>query len=202
MKEWLSNYGYLLIVLVAVLAVFIVVLNFAARAYSKHMKSYKAEEAEIKRLTALKEKYKSLDENTIKNAPDEEVLEGVTLIYQLFLQKKENMEEEFLRLPKEIQSIYVLDVFVSDGGVKAFFSENTDILRCRIVPALKLIGMNDEAEKVEKIRRMYDETDLEASLSENEIEETDKILLEADILSRIKLQGAEYIKENTGILKF
>lgn len=202
MKEWLSNYGYLLIVLVAVLAVFIVVLNFAARAYSKHMKSYKAEEAEIKRLTALKEKYKSLDENTIKNAPDEEVLEGVALIYQLFLQKKENMEEEFLRLPKEIQSIYVLDVFVSDGGVKAFFSENTDILRCRIVPALKLIGMNDEAEKVEKIRRMYDETDLEASLSEKEIEETDKILLEADILSRIKLQGAEYIKENTGILKF
>lgn len=202
MKEWLSNYGYLLIVLVAVLAVFIVVLNFAARAYSKHMKSYKAEEAEIKRLTALKEKYKSLDENTIKNAPDEEVLEGVTLIYQLFLQKKENMEEEFLRLPKEIQSIYVLDVFVSDGGVKAFFSENTDILRCRIVPALKLIGMNDEAEKVEKIRRMYDETDLEASLSEKEIEETDKILLEADILSRIKLQGAEYIKENIGILKF
>lgn len=202
MKEWLSNYGYLLIVLVAVLAVFIVVLNFAARAYSKHMKSYKAEEAEIKRLTALKEKYKSLDENTIKNAPDEEVLEGVALIYQLFLQKKENVEEEFLRLPKEIQSIYVLDVFVSDGGVKAFFSENADILRCRIVPALKLIGMNDEAEKVEKIRRMYDETDLEASLSEKEIEETDKILLEADILSRIKLQGAEYIKENTGILKF
>lgn len=202
MKEWLSNYGYLLIVLVAVLAVFIVVLNFAARAYSKHMKSYKAEEAEIKRLTALKEKYKSLDENTIKNAPDEEVLEGVALIYQLFLQKKENVEEEFLRLPKEIQSIYVLDVFVSDGGVKAFFSENTDILRCRIVPALKLIGVNDEAEKVEKIRRMYDETDLEASLSEKEIEETDKILLEADILSRIKLQGAEYIKENTGILKF
>lgn len=202
MKEWLSNYGYLLIVLVAVLAVFIVVLNFAARAYSKHMKSYKAEEAEIKRLTALKEKYKSLDENTIKNAPDEEVLEGVTLIYQLFLQKKENVEEEFLRLSKEIQSIYVLDVFVSDGGVKAFFSENADILRCRIVPALKLIGMNDEAEKVEKIRRMYDETDLEASLSEKEIEETDKILLEADILSRIKLQGAEYIKENTGILKF
>ena len=202
MKEWLSNYGYLLIVLVAVLAVFIVVLNFAARAYSKHMKSYKAEEAEIKRLTALKEKYKSLDENTIKNAPDEEVLEGVALIYQLFLQKKENVEEEFLRLSKEIQSIYVLDVFVSDGGVKAFFSENADILRCRIVPALKLIGMNDEAEKVEKIRRMYDETNLEASLSEKEIEETDKILLEADILSRIKLQGAEYIKENTGILKF
>lgn len=202
MKEWLSNYGYLLIVLVAVLAVFIVVLNFAARAYSKHMKSYKAEEAEIKRLTALKEKYKSLDENTIKNAPDEEVLEGVALIYQLSLQKKENIEEEFLRLSKEIQSIYVLDVFVSDGGVKAFFSENADILRCRIVPALKLIGMNDEAEKVEKIRRMYDETDLEASLSEKEIEETDKILLEADILSRIKLQGAEYIKENTGILKF
>ena len=202
MKEWLSQYGYLVIVFFVVLAVFIVVLNFAAKAYSKHMKSFKAEEAELKRLTALKEKYKDFSEETIKSAPDEEVLEGVALIYQLSLQKKDNIEEEFLKLKSEIQSIYVLDVFVADGGMKAFFSANTDILRSRIVPALQLIGLDEDAKLVGEIYRMYDDNDVEASFSEKKIEETDKILQESDILSRIKLNGAEYIRDNLDLLKF
>lgn len=202
MKEWFSQYGYLMVVFFVVLAIFIVVLNFAAKAYSKHMKSFRAEEAEIKRLTALKEKYKDFSEETIKSAPDEEVLEGVALIYQLFLQKKENIEEEFLNLSDEKKSIYVLDVFVSDGGVKEFFSANTDILRKRIVPALQLIGLSEDAKLVYEISRMYDEKDIEASLSEKRIEEIDKIIRESNLLSRIKLEGAKYIKENIELIKF
>lgn len=202
MKEWFSQYGYLVIVFFVVLAIFIVVLNFAAKAYSKHMKSFRAEEAEIKRLTALKEKYKDFSEETIKSAPDEEVLEGVALIYQLFLQKKENIEEEFLNLSDEKKSIYVLDVFVSDGGVKEFFSANTDILRKRIVPALQLIGLSEDARLINEISRMYDEKDIEASLSEKRIEEIDKIIRESNLLSRIKLEGAKYIKENIELIKF
>lgn len=202
MKEWFSQYGYLVVVFFVVLAIFIVVLNFAAKAYSKHMKSFRAEEAEIKRLTALKEKYKDFSEETIKSAPDEEVLEGVALIYQLFLQKKENIEEEFLNLSDEKKSIYVLDVFVSDGGVKEFFSANTDILRKRIVPALQLIGLSEDARLINEISRMYDEKDIEASLSEKRIEEIDKIIRESNLLSRIKLEGAKYIKENVELIKF
>lgn len=202
MKEWFSQYGYLVVVFFVVLAIFIVVLNFAAKAYSKHMKSFRAEEAEIKRLTALKEKYKDFSEETIKSAPDEEVLEGVALIYQLFLQKKENIEEEFLNLSDEKKSIYVLDVFVSDGGVKEFFSANTDILRKRIVPALQLIGLSEDAKLINEISRMYDNNDIEASLSEKRIEEIDKIIRESNLLSRIKLEGAKYIKENIELIKF
>ena len=202
MKEWFSQYGYLVVVFFVVLAIFIVVLNFAAKAYSKHMKSFRAEEAEIKRLTALKEKYKDFSEETIKSAPDEEVLEGVALIYQLFLQKKENIEEVFLNLSDEKKSIYVLDVFVSDGGVKEFFSANTDILRKRIVPALQLIGLSEDAKLVYEISRMYDEKDIEASLSEKRIEEIDKIIRESNLLSRIKLEGAKYIKKNIELIKF
>lgn len=202
MKEWFSQYGYLVVVFFVVLAIFIVVLNFAAKAYSKHMKSFRAEEAEIKRLTALKEKYKDFSEEAIKSAPDEEVLEGVALIYQLFLQKKENIEEEFLNLSDEKKSIYVLDVFVSDGGVKEFFSANTDILRKRIVPALQLIGLSEDARLINEISRMYDEKDIEASLSEKRIEEIDKIIRESNLLSRIKLEGAKYIKKNIELIKF
>ena len=202
MKEWLSQYGYLIIVFFVVLAVFIVVLNFAAKAYSKHQKLFKAEEAELKRLTALKEKYKGFDEEVIKSADSEELLEGIALIYQLYLQKKENIEEEFLKLSKEQQSIYVLDVFVADGGAKEFFSANTNILRMRLESALQLIGLDDDAKLIGEISRMYDDDDLEASYSEKKIEEVDKILQDSEILSRIKLNGAEYIKANIGLLKF
>ena len=202
MKEWLSQYGYLILVFFVVLAIFIVVLNFAAKAYSKHMKSYKAEEAEIKRLTALKEKYKDLSEEAIGSAPDEELLEGVALIYQLFLQKKDNVEEEFLKLSSEIQSIYVLDVFVADGGVEEFFTANTNILRMRLVPALALIGLNEDAKRLSTISRMYDEDDYEASFSRKKLEDADKFFRDSDILSRIKLHSAKYIKENVSLLKF
>lgn len=202
MKEWLSQYGYLILVFFAVLAIFIVVLNFAAKAYSKHMKSFKAEEAEIKRLTALKEKYKDLSEEAISSAPDEELLEGVALIYQLFLQKKDNVEEEFLKLSSEIQSIYVLDVFVADGGVEEFFTANANILRMRLVPALELIGLNEDAKRLSAISRMYDEDDYEASFSRKKLEDADKFFRDSDILSRIKLNSAKYIKENVSLLKF
>ena len=201
MKEWMQNYGYLLGVLAAVIVLFVVVLYFAARAYSKHMNAFKKEEAELKRLTALKEKYRPFDEETIKNAPEEEILEGVALVYRVYLQKKDDMEKEFLLLKEEQQYIYVLDVFVSDGSLKTFFKDNADILRRRIVPALKLVGLAEEAERAEKIRKMYDVTEEEISFSEKTIDEEDEFFTENNLLSRIKLKGAEYIKENISLLK-
>ena len=38
-------------------------------------------------------------------------------------------------------------------------------------------------------------------IDEKLIEETDKVFLDSDVLSRIKLHSAEYIKENVSILK-
>lgn len=201
MKEWLQSYGYLLLVLVAVIVIFAVVFYFAVRAYSKHMDAYKKEEAELKRLTALKEKYRNFDEDVIKNAPAEEILEGVALVYQVYLQKKDDMEEEFLKLKTEQQLIYVLDVFVADGSLKTFFAENGEILRSRIVPAFSLVGLDEESESAEKIRKMYDVTEEDVSFNEKLIDEEDKFFAEKDILSRIKLKGAEYIKDNVALLK-
>ncbi len=196
MKEWLSEYGYLIIVFIVVLIIFIFLLNKAAKAYSKHVSSYKAQEAEIKRLTALKEKYADFTLETLTSANKEEVLEGVTLIYQLYLQKQEKMEDEFLKFNPEAQNIYVLDVFVEDASLITFFSENTDILRSRIVPALQMIGFSEESKAVQKIWQMYDLNCEEASLNEKEIENIDKSVISDEFLTRIKLQAAEYIINN------
>lgn len=201
MKEWLSSYGYLIVIFIVVLVVFLFLLNKAAKAYSKHMQSYKAEETEIKRLTALKEKYRDFTEETLKNAPKDEILEGVALVYQLYLQKQDNPEKAFLEINEKAQSIYVLDVFVQDASVKTFFSENTDLLRSRIVPAMEMIGMAEESVQIKKICRMYDVNDEAVSLNEKEIESTDKFVIEEDILRKIKLNAAEYIMKNLNDLK-
>ena len=106
------------------------------------------------------------------------------------------MEKEFARLSQAKRYIYILDVFVQDKSVGEFFRENGDILRMEITAALEFIGMTELACEVEKIRRMYDNDDETASYSEAEIEKLQTFIDENDILTKIKLESAEYIKKN------
>ena len=129
MKEWLSQHGYLLLVFVAVCIGAAVIFYFAVRAYSKHNALYKAQEAEMKRLLALKEKYMNFTEEALASADEEEILEGVALSYQLRIQKEEDPEKAFELLGEEKKKLYVLDVFCADGDVKVFFSENGKIFQ-------------------------------------------------------------------------
>ena len=168
-------------------------------AYSAHKKSYKAEEAYITRLKALKEKYVPLTKETVENAPDGELLEGTALGIQLFLQKQEDMEAEFLLLPEEKKLIYTLDVFASDKTLDSFFRNNTEILKSRLVPALSLIGLEAQAERVAPVAKMFDDKDEETSLNEKKLTELDKELENEGFLSFIKLSAAKYIKDNAEI---
>ena len=196
MKEWLSQHGYLIFVFIGVCIMAAVIFYFAAKAYSKHNSLYKAQEAEMKRLLALKEKYMNFTEETLADADSGEILEGVALSYQLRLQKQEQPEEAFAAMSEEKKNIYVLDVFCADADVKVFFSENGKIVRDRIIPALNMIGMDSLAEKLGEIYAMYDEKNEEVSFSEKKIDELTDYILSNDILSQIKLQGAIYIKNN------
>lgn len=196
MKQWFSQYWHLVLLCAVCLAIMAIVFRFAAKAYGKYRKSYKAQEAEIKRLLALKERFVPLTQKAILESDDSQTLEGTALSIHLPLQKAENMEKEFSLLSKEKRYIYLLDVFVSDGSAAVFMKENGDILRMDICNALSLIGMEDFAEKFEPIRKMFDKNDVEVSYNESKIEEMDSFILQNDILSQIKLQGAKYIKNN------
>ncbi|MBR6567075.1 MAG: hypothetical protein IKK60_00305 [Clostridia bacterium] len=201
MKEWLSQYGYLLLVFVAVCIGAAVIFYFAVRAYSKHNALYKAQETEMKRLLALKEKYMDFTEETLASADEKEILEGVALSYQLRLQKEENPEKAFELLGEEKKKLYVLDVFCADGDVKVFFSENGKIVKEKIIPALTMIGMEDFAIKLKDVYDMYDEANEEISYSENKIEKMNEYISDNDILSKIKSEGAKYIKNNFSAVK-
>ncbi len=199
--QWLSQYGYLIIVFVVLLAAFVFIFMKAVSAYTKHNKNYKAQEAEIKRLTALKDKYKNASLTDIESYDEGEILEGTALIYQIALQKSEDMVAAFKALAKEKQYVYVLDVFTQDGSAGEFFSQNSDILTSIILEALTAIGMTDFTMELEAILKMYDKDNEEISFSEKAIENFDKNMTENGILAKIKLASAKYIKENYDILK-
>jgi len=197
MAEWFKQYWYLALIFAGVCIVAAVIFYFAGKSYSAYRTSYRKQEEEIKRLTALKKRFVPLTEDVLAKSDSAETLEGVALPYQLFLQKKEDMEKEFSLMAKEKRYIYILDVFVQDKSIDEFFRQNGDILRGHITQALELIGMTDFAERIEEIRRMFDPEDEVTSFDEKKIESLQKYVEEKGILKSIKLKSADFIKENS-----
>lgn len=197
MTEWFKQYWYLALIFVGVCIVAAVIFYFAGKSYSAYRASYRSQEEEIKRLTALKERFVPLTREKIAKSDSEETLEGVALSYQLYLQKQEDMEKAFSLMSEAKRYIYVLDVFVSDNSIDGFFRQNGDIVRGEIASALRLIGMTDFAERTEEIRKMFDPEDEVTSLDEKKIDALQKYADENNICESIRLNGAEYIKNNS-----
>ncbi len=197
MTEWFKEYWYLALIFVGVCIVAAVIFYFAGKSYSSYRASYRKQEEEIKRLTALKERFVPLTEKAIEESDSEETLEGVALAYQLYLQKKEDMEKEFSLLSREKRLIYILDVFVADKSVGEFFRQNGDILRKEITAAFELIGMTELAQRIEEIRKMFDPDDEVTSLDEKKIAGLQKYIDDNAVLDAVRLKGAEYIKKNS-----
>lgn len=200
MDQWFSQHGYLVAVFVVVLVVFIVVLNRAAKAYSKHYNTVNAQKKQLEELTALKNKYRNITAEELSQCNQEEVMEGFALLTQIEMQKSDDMEAYFAALPMIKKYIYVLDVFVSDGSTEVFFGENGEILTDIILDALKAVGMNDFASELSEIAKMYNKDDESVSFSKKAIEDFDKTLNESGILTQIKVNCARYISENFNLL--
>lgn len=197
MTEWFKEYWYLAVIFVVVCVIAAVIFYFAARSYSSYRVAYRNQEAEIKRLTALKGRFVPLTQAAIEKSDSSETLEGVALSYQLFLQKQDDMEKEFSLMSAPMRYAYILDVFVQDKSIDEFFRQNGNILKKEITSALELIGMKDFAARIENIRRMFDDEDDVTSLDEKEIAELQSYAEENDIYTAIKLAGAAYIKDNS-----
>lgn len=200
MAEWFSEHGYLIGVFVLVLVVFIIVLNRAAKAYSKHFNSVNEQKKQLEYLTNLKNKYRNITVQELAECSDDEILEGFALLTQIDMQKSDDMESFFRTLPKEKQYIYVLDVFVQDGSAKEFYSQNGEILTDIILDALCAIGMKGFADKLSAIQKMYNKDDESVSFDSEAIEKFDLEINTMCVLSEIKHNSAEYIKENFNLL--
>ena len=200
MGQWFSQYGYLIGVFALVVIVFIVVLNRAAKAYSKHYNTVNEQKKQLEYMTNLKNKFRNITAEELSECSDGEILEGFALLTQIDMQKSDDMEAFFSTLPTEKKYIYVLDVFVSDGSAELFFVENGEILTDIISDALKAIGMQSFADELNDIAKMYDKNDESVSFDKAKIENFDKKLNEKDVLTQIKVNSAKYIRENLNLL--
>ena len=200
MAEWFSEYGYLIAVFFVVLVAFVVVLNKAAKAYSKHFNSVNEQKKQLEYMTNLKNKYRNITAEELEKCSADEILEGFALLTQIDMQKSDDMEDFFRNLPKEKQYIYVLDVFVSDGSVKEFYTQNGEILTDIIIDALKAIGMIDCADKLSSVAKMYNKDDESISFDSNTIDKFDAEINTMCILDEIKGKSAIFIKENFNLL--
>lgn len=201
MAEWFSEYWKLVVFGVVVTIVAVVIFIMAARATSSHAKTFKEHEKQLKELAELKAKYKNFTAETLKSCPDDEILKGVNVLYQSYVMKQDDPEKAFLSFSEEIQNLYVLEVFVEDESVKEFFSQSDILLTSRILPALKMIGMDTFAQMLLPVFKMYDKDDETTSFDIKEIKKLDELVIQEDILSKIKLCSAEYIKANADNLK-
>ncbi len=199
--DWLKEYYMYIILFVVVLVLTVFLFIKSAKAYSSHQKAFKAMESEMKNLAYLKQKYKNFTAESLMECDEEEILQGVGTVYEAHLMKSENGEEEFLRLNENVQNIYVLNILVSDGSLKEFFSQSDTLLKSRVLPALYMIDAGEIAKLITPVVLMYDDKDETVSYDEAEIEKIDNYIEENGILRKIKVCSAEYIKSNAEILK-
>ena len=193
---WFRDYWPYAVALVVVAVGASFIFHKAAKAYKDHQKRFHAEEAQMRRLVELKETYYPLTEAAIAAAPAEELLEGTALSLQIPLQKQDDPERAFALLPEEQQLIYVLDVFVSDKTATTFFKESSALLSSRLLPALDLIGLHDADDRMKQLVTMFDENDETTSLNWETVQNADAAFEEMDLLTKIKLHGAEYIRNH------
>ena len=200
MAEWFSEHGYLIGVFVLVMIVFIIVLNKAAKAYSKHFNTINEQKKQLEYMTNLKNKYRNITAEELENCSDDEISEGFALLTQIDMQKSDDMESFFRSLPKEKQYIYVLDVFTQDGSAKEFYTQNGEILTDIILDALCAVGMNDFAHKLSLIGKMYSKDDESTSYNSDTIDKFDEEINTMCVLDEIKGKTALFIKENFNLL--
>ena len=160
----------------------------------------KREGAIWKRDYDLRQKYTVLTFEKLNETSDTELLHGVAMNIQVFLENESNMNEAFNSLPKEKQFIYALEYFDEDAknSLSTFFKNNGAPLVPIIPEALVTVGAEKYIDIVNSILPMYD-PESEVSIDYTVIAAADekfKAIYDSDEFCRL---AAAYIKNNKEI---
>ena len=131
---------------------------------------------------------------------DTELLHGVAMNIQVFLENATNMNEAFDALPGEKKFIYTLEYFDEDAKntLSAFFKNNGAPLLPLLPDALAAVGADKYIETISPLLSMYD-PDSEVSVDYAVVGKADELFREiynSDELCRL---CAKYIRKNKEI---
>lgn len=187
-----------------ILAVAIIVTVFA---WCKALKSSRERRERLKREGAvwkrdyeLREKFTVLTEEKIKDTADTELLHGVAMNIQVFLENAVNMNEAFNELPEEKKFIYTLEYFDEDAknSLSAFFKNNGAPLVPTVTAALKAVEADKYSDIVAPLVDMYD-PDSDISVDYTAIQKADEQFKEKYNSDELLGLCAQYIKKNKEI---
>lgn len=187
--------------------ILVVAIGLAVFAWTKALKSSRERRERLKREGAiwkrdydLRQNFSVLTEEKLKETADTELLHGVAMNIQVFLENATNMNEAFENLPEEKKYIYTLEYFDEDAknSLSSFFKNNGAPLVPMLPNALKAVGADKYSDIVAPLVNMYD-PDSEASVDYPAIEKADELFKEKYNSDELLRLCAGYIKSNKEI---
>ncbi len=187
--------------------ILLVALVLAVFAWSKALKSSRERREKLKREGAiwkrdydLRQNFSVLTDEKLKETADTELLHGVAMNIQVFLENANNMSEAFEELPEEKKYIYTLEYFDEDAknSLSAFFKNNGAPLVPNLPEALTAVGAEKYLDIVTPLVNMYD-PDSDVSVDYTAIQKADELFKEKYNSDELLRLCAQYIKNNKEI---
>ncbi len=194
MLDWLIQNWYITVGLAVLLIIVLFALN---KVSAGHNKIIDGNQNKLKKLHELRTRFENMTQEAFDNEEDQYLLDGVALYYQLKLQKAEDMNEAFTKLPEAAKYAYALNIFYFEGGVlSGFYRDNGEPLTSVLSQAFKAVGETELAQIAETLQPMFDEENESVSIDYKIIKTLDE---KAEMLyneHEFKLKVAAYIRNN------
>lgn len=192
------EYWYLWLIFAGLVAVTAVVVVLAGKSVSSHNEQTREFMSRLERLKEMKDKYKDLTVEKVKNAEPEELFEGLNAVLQAKIEKADDGDTAFSEFNNEQKIIYALNCFINEipDGLSMFFSEYTSQITDLIIPALTAIDAKEILPLVKAEFEMYDDSNESVSFDKNLKANIDSDF--ADVFSKEKLliEIKNFIKDN------
>ena len=191
-------YLWALLLVVSILAIFVWIKAMTA---SRLRREKLKKEAEIwKKDYELRQEFKTITLEKINSTYTNKMLSGVCMNIQIELENATDMNDAFLKLPKEKKFIYCLEYFDEDcvKSLSTFFKNNGSPLTDFIIDSIKTVGYEEILPLVEMVYPMYDDNS-DVSIDYTVIDKTDDKFKEIYNPNKLYELVTKYVKLNKEI---
>lgn len=172
----------------------------ALKSSKERRERLKKEAAIWKRDYELREKFTVLTDDKINRTEESELLHGVAMNIQVFLENASNMNEAFTNLPKEKKYIYLAEYFDEDAqkSLSTYFKNNGAPLLPYTEAALNALGAEKYTKIIAPLFPMYDD-ESDVSIDYATIAKVNEEFASVYDSTEFCRMCAKYIKENKDI---
>ncbi len=198
MIQYFLDRPYLIIILIAVLALTVFVCIKAGQASAKRSQVNQALMKKLKEENLLRNEFSILTESLAAKAQADRLFKGVALNLQKRISDAADMNAEFNSLTQEQREIYGLSFVIEDGGeaLSAFFRTNGQPLTGAAYSAMERIIGGRAFEIFDAEYKAFDPENEEASYEPEKTAVLDGEFLDVISENELCTKAGNYIKAN------